>query len=146
MAGIKFLVVVLLEALYFNPQIGEKLLRLGTIKVRPGDGLRSAIADESFAAAGKFVALGVSAEIVMIVQDQNFCALPRLPAVKEGRSQAADAAAHHDEVVEIGVLPGAGPALAIAQGVSHFPGAVVAAAHAGFRRRVGGPLFFPRLI
>jgi hypothetical protein len=98
--------------------------------------LRSAIADQLFPTAGKFIALGVPAKIVMVVQHQDFCARSRLLPVKIGRRQPADAAARNDQVVGVFLFLRIQPCLSVAQGMAHFPGTIVASAHARLRRRI----------
>ena len=83
----------------------------------------------------KFVTLGVTAEIVMVLNDENF-RLGILPAVEIRRRQAADAAAHHDEIVTL--VRGIHfwrlcPEIAVAQFMRAFERAGMAAAHAQSR-------------
>ena len=82
----------------------------------------------------------MAAEVVVVVEDED--ARRRAGGLAEvvGGGQAADAAAHHDQVVALaGVAAGRRvvPERPVAQGVRGLERAVVAAAQAGERRRVG---------
>ncbi len=72
----------------------------------------------------------MAAEIVVVVENQNARLVSHLLAIKIRRGQAADAAAHDDQVERLFVFCGLVPLLPVTQGVSRFPRAVVAAAHA----------------
>ena len=82
------------------------------------------------AALVEFIALGVAAEVIVIIQHQDFCLRPHFVLVEPGGGQAAHASTHNHQVVVLiqrGVLlrfftaPG--------QRVSHFKRTLVAAAH-----------------
>src|SRR5580704_10003188 len=86
----------------------------------------------------KLVALGVTAEIVVVVEDQDAGVLVFCP-IEMRRRQPADAAAHDNEVVGfIGLfeIARSRPEIAVAQAVCGFVGAGMAAAQPGQRRRI----------
>ncbi len=86
----------------------------------------------------EFVALGVTAEIVVVVENEDARGLV-LGAVEMRRRQPADAAADDDQIVS---LAGRGdrarlrPEIAVAQRVRRFESPRMAAAQAGERRRI----------
>ncbi len=94
----------------------------------------------------EFVALGMSAKVVVIIDNQNPGVGPCVLAKEIGGSQAADSAAHNDEIVGFLVIDRIRPGLAIAHPMRHFPGSVMAPTHAGFSRRIIGGIFFRRRI
>ena len=96
----------------------------------------AAVRDQLLAVVEKFVALGVSAEIVVIVEDQDAGIGAGALAIQIGRGEAAQAAAHDDEVIALPHVLGAGEALAIPQGMSALERAGMLAAHAGAHRRI----------
>src|SRR6202789_456281 len=83
----------------------------------------------------EFIAFGMAAEIVVVVEDQN-AAVGLLCAIKMRGGEAADAPSDHDQVVFLAGTRGGRPALAVAQRVSVLEGAGMAAAHAGEQGRV----------
>ncbi len=83
----------------------------------------------------EFVAFGVAAEIVVIVEDED-AALRLACAIEVGGGEAADAGADDDQVVFLAGIGGGGPGFAVAQSMSILEGTGVAAAHAGEQRRV----------
>src|SRR6266852_2408293 len=98
--------------------------------------LGPAVSDERLPAAREFVALGMAAKIIVIVENQNARFVSSLLAIKIRRGKTADTASHDDQIVSFFVFCGVIPLLPIAQRVPRLPGPVMAAAHAGFRRRV----------
>ena len=98
--------------------------------------LAAAIADDQAAIEPKFVALGMAAEIVVIVEDED--ARRRVgAAVEPGRRQPADPAADHHEVVALlDRQPAEGERPAVAQLVADLERAGMMAAHPGERRRI----------
>src|SRR5690606_32029867 len=92
-------------------------------------GFAAAIAPAQPAADGEFVALGVTAEIVVIIEDQD-AGIRLLHSVEIGRRKPADAGADHDEVILL--LEGKrreGRGVAVAQGMRGLVGAVMLTAH-----------------
>src|SRR5262249_43555146 len=61
--------------------------------------LAAAVADDGAAIDRELVTLGVAAEIVMVVEDEDARVLARCAAVEPRRRKPADAAADHDEVI-----------------------------------------------
>ena len=96
----------------------------------------AAVGNQRFAVHREFVALGVPAEIVVVVHNQDFGLRTRF-AVGIGRGQAADAGADHHQIVAFARLLGHGD-FAAAQGdaVRCGTGTVVVTAQAGERRRI----------
>ncbi len=83
----------------------------------------------------------MSAEVVVVVEDEDARFSAASLAVEVGRGEAADASPNDDEVISFaGVLGLANgvPERAIAQGVSRVEGTGMAAAHSGERRRIVG--------
>ena len=80
----------------------------------------------------------MAAEVVVVVENQDPGGGHSRP-VKVRRCESADASADNDEIVGlsgVGRRRRAGEEPAVAQRVRHLVGAVVAAAHAGQRRRI----------
>ena len=61
--------------------------------------MRAAVAQEQATRNLKFVALGVPAEVVMIIEDQDARARARLLAIEVGCRQTTDTAPHHYKIV-----------------------------------------------
>ena len=81
----------------------------------------------------------MSAEVVVVVEDQNARVFAGRLAVEVRRGQTADAAADDDQVVSLaGILGLAGrvPECAVAQAVSRIERSGMAAAKSGERRRI----------
>ena len=90
-------VEVIVKALDIDTDVAKQLpadFRIGRGHV---DGLGAAVADAGAAADLELVALGMAAEIVVIVEHQDACVRP-FRAVEVRGGEAADAAAHDDEV------------------------------------------------
>jgi hypothetical protein len=101
--------------------------------------LGAAVAQQQAAVHLKFVALGVSTEIVVIVENENFrlSTGPLAKAVRSGK--ATDTATNNDQVVAFAGIGGFTErigARAVSHAVSYGKTAIVIAAHAGFCRRV----------
>src|SRR5882724_7707215 len=84
----------------------------------------------------EFVAFGVTAEIVMIVENEDAAMGLGLCAIEVRGGEAADAAADDDQVVFFARIGGRGPGRAVAQCMSVLEGASMTAAQAGEQRRV----------
>jgi hypothetical protein len=85
----------------------------------------------------KLVALGVAAEIVVVIQHEN----PGLWAMRftkvVRRGEAADPAPYHDKVIALpGTYLGSGKGLSVSTPVRRFERARVASSHSGKSRRV----------
>jgi hypothetical protein len=72
-----------------------------TTRGRRLERLRAAVADDDPAARAELVPARVPAEVVERVQDQDARVMAELALVEARRRQAADAAAHDDEVVAL---------------------------------------------
>src|SRR5262249_37945391 len=102
------------------------------------DRFAAAIADHEAAIERELVALGVAAEIIVIVEDEDARGRPGGAAIEGGGSQAADAPADDDEVVALlDRQPVEGEALAFARvRVRGLERARVLSAQPGERGRV----------
>ena len=90
-----------IEARDVDAEILEQTLGHGAVE-RLGrlQRLAAAVAQDQAAIEAELVALGVAAEVVVVVQDQD--SRPAIGApVEPGRRQAADAAADHDQIVAL---------------------------------------------
>src|SRR4029077_4035082 len=65
------------------------------------DRLAAAIADQRARPGRKFVALGVAAEVVVIVENENAGLRTDRATIEPCRGEAADAAADHDQIVSL---------------------------------------------
>jgi len=63
--------------------------------------LAAAIADQAARAGGEFVALGMAAEIVVIVKNENARARPDCLAIKPCGGEPADATANDDQIIRL---------------------------------------------
>src|SRR4029077_9550379 len=84
----------------------------------------------------KLITLGVTTEVIMILEDQDARLWAGMLAIKIRRSQSTDAAPDYNQIVSLSIRSRIVPMLAIAQGVRHFPRAIVASAQACFRGRI----------
>ena len=103
--------------------------------------LAAAVADDAALADRELVALGMAAEVVVIVEDQD-ARLRVLAAIEPGGREPAQAATNHDEVVAFfdrQIAEIEPPALA-GERMRHLERAVVLAAQAGERGRIAGGL------
>jgi hypothetical protein len=88
------------------------------------------------AAQVEFVAFGVPAEIVVIIENEDAAICGRVCAIKVRGGETADAATDDDQIVFLSGIRRRRPGTAIAQRMSVLEGAGVAAAQAGEQRRV----------
>ena len=65
------------------------------------DRLAAAVPEHEAAVEGEFVALGVAAEIVVVVEDEDAGGWPGGAAVEPGGRKPADAGTDHDEIVAL---------------------------------------------
>jgi len=141
--GAQFRIEVLVVGFVERFRLDADLVKQGfgdiAILVGTFDGLRSTVAQQHPPAGAKFVAFGMAAEIVMIVQDENARTFPCASAKEISGRETAEAAADNDEVI---VLAGGGRiaerirAFAVAQTVGEGEGAIVISAHAQLRGRI----------
>jgi hypothetical protein len=100
----------------------------------PGQG--PSIEQEGSTTYLKLVALGVSAEVVVIVQDQYSSAGGSSRAIEVRCRQSADSATHDDQVIHLVRIRARLWLATIAQGVCILERARMAASQAGQQRRV----------
>ena len=112
---------------------GRFVITLGSLDVQ-----RSAIDGEQASVVAEFIAFGVSAEIVVIVEDQD--ARIAAGALQEviRRAQAADAAAGDHQIVGLVGVRHRGQihVAAVAKLMRHFKRSGMVAPHSGQRRRI----------
>ncbi len=88
------------DAQLFDQAASFFAVRRGTF-----DGIRTAEAQAKSVAHAEFIALGVAAEVVVVIEDQDAGARARRLAIEMRGREAADAAAYDDEVVSFtGIL------------------------------------------
>ena len=128
-----------LEPLDLDTEVAQQALR-DTAVARPRriDQLAAAVTDDQAPVDGEFVAPGVPAEVVVIVENENTRSRARATIEPRGR-QAADAGADHDEVEALldRQLIGGEAAARARLRVRGLERAVVLAAQPGERRRIG---------
>jgi hypothetical protein len=103
--------------------------------------LGATIAEKQAFSGLEFIAFGVSAEVVVVIEQQDAGVGSGELSVEECCGETADTGADDDQVVGLAVGDGFGPFFAVAQGVGGFPGAVVTAAHPGQGGRVVAGIF-----
>jgi hypothetical protein len=124
-----------------TPSAARQLLGLGAVQ-RLGRLQRLAPAEpeQEPAVDGVLVALGVSAEVVMVVEQQDRLA-GVLPPVEPGRREAADAGTDHHHVDVVAVVESVDvESLAVTKRVRDLERPGVAPPQAGGRRRIGGAI------
>jgi hypothetical protein len=110
---------------------------LATVAVLAGtfDGLRSAVTQQRSFSGAEFVALGMTTEIVVIVQDENASVFVRAFAIEIGGREPADSAAHNDEVMflaSVGRIAERVRIFAVAQAVGKGEASIVISAQGHF--------------
>ena len=113
----------------FNHALGDGAVGSGTLN---GEGASKTQAERVVHA--KFVALGVSAEVVVIIENEDARFVAGRLAVEMRGRQSADAAADDDQVVGFAGIFGLArriPESSIAKAVRGFERSGMAAAHAG---------------
>src|SRR5450755_3354225 len=121
-----------------DAQIGHQAKGFLAVGERRFNCPRSAIRQHQFSAGAKFVALGVAAKIVVIIENKNsrewiFC------AVEIGCRQATKAPAYNYKIVAFISNDGRSrslPEFSIAQIVGNFESSIVTTTHPGQRGRV----------
>jgi len=86
-------------ALDLDAQLPDQRLRAIAVRIRSLDSHGPAEADERFALIVKLVSLGVPAEVIVIVEDQDLRAGLERCSVEVGRRKTRDARSHDDEFV-----------------------------------------------
>src|SRR5690606_20653144 len=102
------LVVIVVEALHVDADFRQQSFGDAGVPGRRIDGFSAAVADARRAADGELIALGVAAEVVMVIENQDPRLRLFLPEEVRGR-QTADATADDYQVVfrvRGGVRPG----------------------------------------
>ena len=120
------------EALELDAELFEEFFRLVAETGRRIDGLAAAIADEKTPiAARELVALGVPAEVVVIIENENtrLCAHAFSEEVRGG--EPADAAPDDDQVIGFARVRGVFPRSAVFHLMRRLPRPVVRASHPG---------------
>src|SRR5580693_6815102 len=84
------------EFFRIDAQLIHQSVRLFAVRKRRFDGPGAAIREQQPALRAKLVALGVAAEIVVIVENQDARCGAGAGSIKVGRGEAADAAAYDD--------------------------------------------------
>src|SRR5262249_1302608 len=93
-------------------------------------------AEQKTAAEAKLIAFGVTAEVIVVVENEDVRFWPGVLAVEVGGGKSADSSSDDDEIVGFLIRSGIVPMLAIAEGVRYLPRTVVASAETRFCRRV----------
>ncbi len=122
-----------IDAKGFQKAIGD-----GAVRPRAVDRQGPAVHQLQPAAGREFIALGVTADIVVVVEDQNARGLVS-GAVEVRRREPADAAADDDQIVILagrGDRAGLRPEVGVAQRVGGLETARMIAAQSGQRRRI----------
>jgi hypothetical protein len=121
-----------------DAQLAQEAAGDGAVRPRAVDLISAAIDQRQPAAELKLVALGMAAEIVMVVENEDTGVLaPRAEEIR--RREPADAAAHDHQIVafaDIGDLVCLRPEIAVAQAVSGFETADMTPAQPGQCRRI----------
>ena len=130
--------VVRLEPVEIDPDVRKQFLGRFVVTLGRLDVQRSAIDGEQASVVSKFIAFGVPAEIVVIVEDQNAGIAAGALQEVVGRAQPADSSADDHQVVAlVGVRDGGQINLAaVAQLMRRLEGSDMVAAHSGQRRRI----------
>ena len=129
------------EALQIHADVLQQLLAFGRERRRRVDGLGTAVANHQPAAVSELVALGVAAEVVVVVEHEHLRGRSGGLAVEVRRGEAAQAGADHDQVVDLAGVGGGGDlkgASVAPQIVRRLERADVAAAQPGQPRRIDG--------
>jgi hypothetical protein len=106
-----------------DSQFLDQSLGHGAVRSRAFDGKCPAKTQHGSLGEVELIALGVSAEVIVIVKNQDARLGSRNFAKKVRRREPADSAAHHHQIVSLpGVNrgPGLAPKSAVAQAVCHF--------------------------
>ena len=96
----------------------------------------SAIYERKRVAEAKLIALGVAAEVIVIVENEHATSLRCLGAIKMRRGKPTDAAAHDNEIIFFARVRARTCALAVTQCVRRLEGSGMAATHAGEQWRI----------
>ena len=143
------LVVGLVKALRFDPKFFQQPLRHVAVTRWTLDRLRAPIADQRTIAGFELVALGVAAEVVVVVQNQDASLASCRLAIKIRGGKSADAASDNHQVVGLASFFRSAklvPRFAVTQCMRKRVGSLVIAAHCGECRRVISGSLFRRIL
>ena len=133
-------VIIGFEFLRIDAKIKHQLFHNRAEIARRLQGLRAAVAQQKFAVGGgELVALGMAAEIIVIVENEDARVFALLLAVEIGRRQAADASTHHNEVIRVARFanrPRLVPKILVANGMHDFERTIMLATQARQRRGI----------
>jgi hypothetical protein len=91
-----------LEALHVDAEFPQQALAdVAPPRIRRVDRLAAAVTDDQAAIEHEFVALGVAAKIVVVVEDEDAGLRPMRAAIEPGRGKPADTAADHHQIVPL---------------------------------------------
>ena len=123
-----------------DTQIGQHLLGGEAVGEGRFNAHRAAIGKDGAAAVVELVALGVTAEIVVIIKDQDLAIIAQCLPVEMGRRQAGNAAAHDHQIIMFAAVIRRNRAAktAVAGHVRGFETAGILPAQAGFQRGIVG--------
>ncbi len=136
---IEFLIVGLIKPFGPYPDFGDQCFCNVAVLSGTFDGLRPAVAQHHASAGAKFIALGVAAKIIVIVEDQNPRALPGALAEKIGGCQSANASANDRKIVFLArahSIPEGIRAFAVPQAMRKRECSVVITAYSRARGRI----------
>src|SRR5215469_8542598 len=138
--GIGFAIgVFLFQCRGIDAQFGKQPTCFPAVRKWRLDSNGSAVGQQHSPVEVEFVALSVSAKIVVIVENQNAGGRSGMLPVEIGRGKAADPATDNDQVILFSGLHGLAcffPEAAVAQGMRYFKRTGMAASHAGEGRRI----------
>src|SRR5262249_24889196 len=126
-------------ALHLNRQLLDQALRRVAVRKRRRDALRAAIADERPPLIAELVPLGVSAEVVVVVEDQDLLVRSERAAPEVRCGEARNAGADDHEIVGLaraGVRCGELTVRALLERRERLDGCGGVAAQAGERGRI----------
>ena len=130
---------VLVIRRHINTELFDQSLRDCAIRPRAFNGIRAAESQNRAAAGAEFVALGVSAEVIVVLKNQDARLVARSLAEIVRRGEAADASAHDHQVVGFARVHGLGsvvPEGAVADFVHGFERPGMTSAQAGLAGRI----------
>ena len=123
-----------------DAEVRQQLLRGEAVGERRFDAHRAAVGKDGAALVRKLVALGVPAEIVVVVEDEDAAVVPQCLPVEPGGGQAGDTTADNDEIIVLAAVFGRKRAgeIAIARHMGRFERPRILAAQALLERGIAG--------
>ena len=131
--------ILFLELRRLDAQLSQKPISFGAIGCRTVDFKSAAVHQLHLAAEMKLVPPGVTTDVVVVFEDQDFGRLTRSLAIKVCSGKAANAPADHDQVISLGEFDrGSGmfPEGAITKRMRRLERTWMASTHAGKVGRV----------